>query len=112
GYLLARVIGTPVPELQLVRLPADGEPHDLMAEADAEHRHVSVHQLTDVVHAVRQRGRIAWTVAQENPVRLDRGQLRRGSRCWNPATVAAVHAHPPQDVVFDPEVVGRDRQAT
>ena len=50
---LDRVIRAAMAELQLEGLAADGQPEDLMAEADAEHRHVGVRQLPDVVDRVR-----------------------------------------------------------
>ena len=74
--LLHRMIRAAVAELQLERLAADGEAEDLVAEADAEHRHVRLHQLADVVDGVGERRRIAGAVAQEDAVGLDRQQIR------------------------------------
>ena len=45
GELLHRMIGAVVAELHLHRLGAAGEPEQLMAEADAEDRHVGLEQL-------------------------------------------------------------------
>ena len=110
--LLDRMVRASMPELQLVGLAADGESHDLVPETDAEHRHVGVHQLTHVADRVRQCGRVAGTVAQEDPVRLDRQQIRRRRGRRKDMHVAAVDVQPPQDVVLDAEVVGRDLQAS
>ena len=75
--LLHRMVGAAMAELQLERLAADGEAENLVAEADAEHRHArTFDQLAHVVDRVRQRRGIAGAVAQEDAVGLDRQQVR------------------------------------
>ena len=75
--LLDRVVGAAVAELQLVGLAAHRQRQDLVAEADAEHRHVGLDQLARVVDGVVEHRRIARAVAQEHAVRARRQQVRR-----------------------------------
>ena len=98
-------------ELQLEGLPAHRQAEDLMSQADAEGRHVRGDERLRVVDRVRERGRIARSVAQEDAVRVRRQQLRCRRGCREHADVAAVRAQPAQDVPLHAEVVGRDLQA-
>ena len=64
-------------ELQLEGLAAHRQAENLVAEADAEHRHVRRDQRLRVVDRVGQRRRIAGAVAQEHAVGIGRQQLGR-----------------------------------
>ena len=88
--LLDRMIGAAVAELQLVGLAAHRERQDLVAEADAEHRHVGLDQLARVVDRVPEHGGIARAVAQEHAVgdssasRSDAGAVAGNTRTSQP----------------------------
>src|SRR5262245_6535838 len=98
-------------ELQLERLATDGEPQDLMSEADAEGRDVGLDELAHVLDRVRQRRGISGTVAQKDAIGLNREKLaRRGIRGKYP-DVAAVRIESPKDVPLDAEIVGGNAQA-
>ena len=97
-------------ELQLERLRAHRQAENLVAQADAERRHVALDQLARVVDRVVEHGRIARAIAEEHAVGLRREQ--RGRRCLRRihAHVAAVRREPAQDVPLHAEVVGGDAQ--
>ena len=63
------MVGAVVAERQLVGAPAGGQPEDLVAEADPEHRHAAeeaAHRLDQVGHALG----IAGTVGEKDAVGL------------------------------------------
>ena len=77
-----------VSELELVSLAAEGEPHDLMAEADTEDRFLAdqlLHVLLRVWHCVG----IARTVGEEDAVRIHRQHVVRRRRSRNDSDPAA-----------------------
>ena len=81
--VLHRVVAAAVAELQLERAPAEREREHLVAEADAEERQPARRRSARTfAHDVRQRGRIAGTVAEEDAVGTVRQHLarRRGRR--------------------------------
>ena len=104
--LLHRMVAAAMAELQLVGLGAEREAHQLVPEADAEHRHVGVDQLLHAVDRVRDGGRIAGTVAEKDAVRLPRQHVRRRRRRGKHADRAAVRRQPAEDVQLDAEIVG------
>src|SRR5215216_2986051 len=73
--LLHRMVGAAVAELQFERLTSNRKPENLVTETDAERRNIRAHQLPNVVDGVGQRCGIPWSVAEKDPVRLDRDQL-------------------------------------
>ncbi len=72
--ILDRVVRAAVAEGQLERLQAQGTAEQLVAEADPPHG-LLAHQLTDRVHDVVQRGRVARAVGEEDRVRVVREQI-------------------------------------
>src|SRR5208282_6579123 len=72
-----RMIRAVVPEFQLESLAAESEAAELVSEAGAEDRDAS-EQLADIRDGVRDRLRIAGAIRQENTVRLQRENVRRG----------------------------------
>ena len=68
GKVLDRMVAPAMPELELIGVAAHRERQDLVAETNAEYRHVRVHELARVRDRVRQHGRIAGSVAQEDAV--------------------------------------------
>ena len=73
--ILHRLVGPPVPELELEGPTPQGQPQELVAQADAEHG-LGAEALADVVHGIGDRGRVPGTVAEDDAVgrqRQDRG---------------------------------------
>ena len=99
-----------VAEGQLERVTADGPAEDLVAEANAEDRHLS-DEFADRVHRVVHHGRIAGPVRQEHPGGLHREDIGRRRGCGH-------HGHPAErgevidDRELDAEVVGDDVAVT
>lgn len=103
-----RVIGAVMAELHLEGLRTDGEPHDLMTEADAEKRQLGRDGLVRHLNGVCARRRIAGTVRKEDAVglmlhRFFKGRLSRHDR----HTDAAIRKEA-QDIGLDAEVIGND----
>ncbi len=71
-----------VTERQLVGAPAEREPEDLVAEADAEDRH-RAHQPTHRVDGPGDGGGIAGTVGEEDTVRVACEDVGGGRRRRN-----------------------------
>ena len=107
---LHRMVAAAMAELQLVGLGAERQAHQLVTEADAEHRDVAVSQLLHVVDRVRDRGRIAGAVAEKDAVRLPRQHVGRRRRRGKHADLAAMRREAAQDVQLDAEIVGGDLQ--
>ena len=106
-----RVVGAVVAELHLDGARAAREAEQLVAEADAEHRHVGLEELADRLDRVVAGLRIAGAVGEEHAVGLQRQHLvgRRLRRHHGHA--AAVVGEQAQDVALDAEVVGDHVQA-
>ena len=86
-----RLVAAVVAELELEGPAAQGEAEELVAEADAEDRHVGVDQLADVVDDLGQRLRIARAVREHHAV--DRqGQAPPRPACGPAAPSAARRA--------------------
>src|SRR5215469_4342452 len=69
-----RMVRTVMAKIKLVGLPAQGEAEDLMSEADTENRFLSQHPC-DGLMRIRQRGWVARSIGQKNPVRVLRENL-------------------------------------
>src|SRR5690242_17135803 len=76
-YGMIRAVMT---ERQLERPCTEGEPQDLMAEADAEHRLAARAQLLGRGDAVSHGRRISGSVRQEEPVGTERDRFLPGCR--------------------------------
>ena len=79
GQVAHGVVAAVVAERELHGVGAERPAEELVAEADAEHRHVA-EQPADGVDGVGHRGRVAGTVGEEHAGRL-RGRARR--RPWS-----------------------------
>ena len=95
GQALHGMIGAPVAELELVSLATESNAEHLMPETDTEYRHIRIDKLFRIGDTVRQRGRIAGPVAQNNPIRLSRQQVAGRRRCRENAHTAAVRRKAP-----------------
>ena len=81
GEVLDRVVRAVVALRHFHRPPADREPEQLMAEADAEQRNFCLEQGLDGRHGVfAGLGRVSRPVGQENPVGPQRKNLLGGRR--------------------------------
>ena len=111
--ILHRMVGAVVAELHLHGLRAGGEAQQLVAEADAEHRHAAcVEDLADRLDRVVARLRIArdrWTGTRRR-ASCASTSLRWGLRGHHRHAAAAVGQHA-QDVALDAVVVGDDVEA-
>ena len=88
------------PNFIFMVLRAAGEAQQLVAEADAERRHVRVHERADRLDGVVARLRIARTVRQEHAIGLERQHFfGRGLRRHHGHAAAAVGEHA-QDVAL------------
>ena len=108
GEVFDRVVGAVVPERQLDRLGAQGPAEQLVAEADAEDRHLA-EQLADRLDGVGHLSRVARPVGQEDAVGLASqhvGRRRRGRDDVDRAEAGEVA----KDRPLDAEVVGDDRE--
>src|SRR5262249_19766571 len=92
---------------ELVGAAAEGEAHDLVAEADAEDRHLA-EEPGDRLAGTRDRVRIAGPVGEEDAIGPERQDLARGRRRGHDAHLAAGADQAPEDVPLDAEVVGDD----
>ncbi len=92
-----------VAELQLERLSPQREPHDLVPEADPEHRDIP-EERADGCDGVRHPFGVPRPVRQEDAVGRVRQDLRRGGAGRHDGHVEPVGDHHPEDVLLDPEV--------
>ena len=69
--ILYRMVRPVMAEFQFERLPAQGQPANLMPKANPENRDVADH-FANVFDSVSHRFRIAWPVREEDAVRLHR----------------------------------------
>ena len=87
-------------------LPAEGQPEDLVAEADAEDRHLAdepAHRLDEVGHRLG----IAGPVGEEDAVGLPLEHRGRAASCAGTTVdLAAERGELAQDVPLDPGVEG------
>ena len=93
--------------LHLQRFRADGEAHDLMAEADAEGRNAALDEFARGGNRVVARFRVAGAVRQEDAVRVERERVGGRGLCRQHGDVAAALSEHAQDVVLH-AVVERD----
>ncbi len=75
-HVLDRRVGAVMAVRQLERPPADRQPQQLMPHADPVRREEAQH-LPDGVVGVLRTVRIAWAVGEDQPVRIERHDLRR-----------------------------------
>src|SRR5580765_1683139 len=101
-----------VAELHLHRLRARGEPHELVAKADAEHRQPRrVEDLADRLDRVVARLGVARAVGEEYAVGLEPENLSCAGRGGYDGHARATVDQHPQDVVLDAVVAGDDAEA-
>ena len=104
-FVQHRMIRAAMSELQLVGFAAQRQAQNLMAQADAEDRHLPISLRTCAAWYV-ERLRIARAVRQKHAVRLQRQHIF-GRSSGRHHRHAAAHLHqPPQDVALDSEIVG------
>src|SRR5262245_2903278 len=70
------MIATPVAVGNLGRLPAEGEYHELVTEADAERREAGPGQLADGLERVCDGGRVTWAIREKQSVGLQLAHFR------------------------------------
>ena len=108
GEVAHRVVAAVVAEGELHRVGAERPAEQLVAEADAEHRHVA-EQPADGVDGVGHRGRVARTVGEEHAGGLAGQHVGGGGRRRH-----HLHVEPrgevAQDRALDAEVVGDDER--
>ena len=104
-----RLVSAPMPKLQLEGLATQRLAQNLMTQANPEDGDARVHQRLHLADNPAQRPRIARTIAQEHPGRLVSKHLRGRSPGRNDADSEPPLAEASQDVVFDAEIVGHDR---
>ena len=91
-------------EFQFVRLAANGQAQQLVAQANAEHR-LAADQLANVGHLGDQRFGIAGAVRQENAVGRQAEHVFGGSERRNHRDAAASVHQAAQNIVLDTEIV-------
>ena len=102
-----RLVGTAVPELELVRLGATRQRQELVAEADAKDR-LFAKQSADGFLGVSDRFRIAGAVGEEDAVRIQGQNFVSGCRAGQDRDAAAHIEQVPGDVVLHAEIEGHD----
>ena len=80
-----------------------------MTQANPEDGDARVHECLHLANNFTQRPRISRTITQEHPGRLVSEHLRGRSPGRNDADSETPLAEASQDVVFDAEIVGHDR---
>src|SRR6188768_905707 len=106
--VLHRVIPTPVTIEEFGGPATEGEPQQLVSEADPEGRDPRLRQLADVLARVGDSRRIAGPIREEKTPRLERADLGGGGRRRNHHDLAAMLGKHPDDVPLHPEVVRDD----
>ena len=104
-----RLVSAPMPKLQFEGFAAQRLAQNLMTQANPEDGDARVHECLHLANNFTQRTRISRTIAQEHPGRLVSKHLRGRSRGRNDADSEPPLAEASQDVVFDAEIVGHDR---
>ena len=103
---LHRMVRTVVAELHLHRARPAGKAQQLVAETDAEQRHVHRHQLTNRLNGVITGLGVPGAVAQEHTVGLQREHFGDRGLRRHDGDAAAVIDEQPQDVLFDAVIIG------
>ena len=101
------MVGAVMAEAELERAGSERAAHDLVTEADAEHRYLA-EQLADLADCAVDRGGIAGAVGQEHAVGRAGDDRRRRCRRGDHLDVATGRDELAQDRGLDPEVVGDD----
>jgi hypothetical protein len=102
-----RLVAAVVAELHLVGLAAEHVAEDLVAEADAEHRHLLHEHRRRADRVAADRG-VAGAVAEEHAVGLALEHRGRGGGGRHHGDVEAARDERTQDVALRAEVVGDD----
>ena len=106
GQVLHGMIRAVMTELKFEGFAAKSETAELMAEADAKDGHAA-EELLDVFDSVADWLRIAWTIREEDAVRLEiHNVLGRRLRRDNPH-IAVVIDEQPQYILLDAKIIGR-----
>src|SRR5947208_16438255 len=105
GQIHHRLVSAVMAELELVGLPAQSEPHDLVAETNSEDRFLADEPLY-VLLDIRNRIGIAGTIGEKDPVRIH-GQDIFGGRAGGNASYSATRPGEGScNVVFEIVTVG------
>src|SRR5438067_13155173 len=94
-------------DLELVGLPAQSEPHDLVAETNSEDRFVADEPLY-VLLGIRNRVGIVGTIGEKDPVRIHGQDIFGGRAGGNDSYSATRLGEVSENVVFDIVLVGDD----
>ena len=108
--ILDRLVGATMTELELVGLPAQGQPHDLMAEADAEQGDFA-EQPPHRVDGIAERGRISRSVGKKHSIRTEGQDVFNAGFRRNDPDIAAGTSQAGEDRPLDAEIVGHDSKA-
>ena len=103
GQVGNRLVAAVMAEFQFEGIPAQRQPHDLVSEADPEHRDLA-QKSADRFHGVRNRLRVSRPVGEEDPIRLYLQNPIRAGRRGDERDVETVGHQHPQDVLLDPEI--------
>ena len=99
------MIGAAVTEFELVGGCSNGQRQYLMSETDAK-QGANTEKILDGLNAYGNGRRVAWTVAEENAIRVEREDVGGGSRCRNYSYVAPMVGEATQNVALDAVVDG------
>ena len=106
--ILYRVVGTVVAVPHFQGLGAGGQRQQLVTEADAEHRNISLEDFLDRLDRVVARLRIARAIGEEHAIGIQRQHVTGRSLCRYHGQTAAASDQHAQDVQLDAVVVGND----
>ncbi len=104
-----RVVGPAVPELQLVSPAAQGEPEELLSQADPEDGEFS-QQFPDCVDSVSYGLGVPGAVREQYPVRLEGPDFGRACSGRDDGTAQPRSARHVEDVEFHPEIEHDNRE--
>src|SRR5918994_2307161 len=104
------MVSTVMAEGQLVGLATEGEPEELVSEADPERRDLT-EQRTQGVDRTSEGGRVAWTVGEEEAVWLGGENLLRGGGARHREYRSAPATELLVDRILHPVVDGDDAAA-
>src|SRR5690606_23586872 len=110
-HVLHRMIGPVVAGFHFDGLAADGQPQDLVTQADTEHGKLAFEEHARGRDGVIARLRVARAVGQEYAVGIELEHFFGGRLGRHQRDAAATVGHQAQDVVLDAEVVGHDVEA-
>ncbi|CAB4624136.1 unannotated protein [freshwater metagenome] len=105
------LINAAVPELELVCSKPQRPTKDLIAKTDAKNGGAGRECFARDVHRVSCRGRVAWTIAQEDAIGVDGHQVRIGTRGWQHVDFNSALCHLFWGHALNPQVQGSHREA-